>query len=179
VATVSRSAVAGAQANPQQPDWRKEKAMEPIPVHPTISGVPAETAALAELHTRLLDTIAGFNKVIEKAEPDFLPIAKDFRAMHLRHARAIEEMLARDGHDPARDGSIFGAVNRGLVEVRSWFDTIGTNMMDPLVQGEKHVLDAYDDAIAKTAQSARKSALGAMRDAQIALMDRHCPPTSG
>ena len=128
------------------------------------------------MHTRLEDTIAGFDKVVEKAEPEFRLIAVDFKAMHTRHAAAVADMLVQDGHDPAQDGSVFGVVNRGLVEVRSWFDDIGINMMDALVQGEKHVLDGYEQAIAATALPERREALNMMREAQIALMDRHCPP---
>jgi len=155
--------------------------MEPVPLPPRdIHAQPGDhdkgTEALAELHTRLEDTIAGFGKVVEKAEPDFRVIAVDFKALHTRHAGAVADMLVQDGHDPAADGSIFGAVNRGLVEVRSWFDDIGINMMDALVQGEKHVLEGYDQAIAATGLPERRAALTAMREAQIALMDRHCSP---
>ncbi len=96
--------------------------------------------------------------------------------MHSAHARAVGEMLVEDGHDPAQDGSLFGAVNRGLVAVRSWFDEIDENVMSALVQGEKHVLEAYEEAIAQTDVPQRREALTAMRDEQIAVMDRHCPP---
>jgi len=147
--------------------------MEPISIHPEIEHRSAVTAALAELHTRLLDTIAGFDKAIEKAEPGFEGIARDFRSLHISHSAAISEMLAHDGHDPAQDGSIFGAVNRSLVEIRSWFDRIDTNIMDALINGEKHVLEAFDSAIEKAQGTERGAALAAMRDAQIALLDRH------
>lgn len=156
--------------------------MEPVPLPPQgadqqTGDLPPGTRALAELHTRLKDTIAGFDKVVEKAEPDFLAIAVAFRDMHNSHERAVAEMLVQDGHDPAQDGSIFGTVNRGLIEVRSWFDDIGINMMDALVSGEKHVLESYEQAIEHAAPAERGTALSAMRDAQVALMDRHCAPT--
>ncbi|MCC5970585.1 MAG: DUF2383 domain-containing protein [Pararhodobacter sp.] len=159
--------------------------MEPFPLHPKTASSPAEnehgtdsgTAALAELHTRLVDTISGFDKVVEKAEPGFRTIAEDFRTMHQRHSRAIGEMLARDGHDPSRDGSVFGAMNRGLVEMRSWFDTIDVNIMDALVQGEKHVLEGYEQAIVATKDAEQRNSLEAMRDTQLAMMDRHCTPS--
>ncbi len=156
--------------------------MDPLPLplrgfHQQSDDPDAGTEALAELHTRLEDTIAGFDKVVEKAEEDFRAIAIEFKALHARHARAVAEMLVKDGHDPAQDGSIFGAVNRGLVEIRSWFDDIGINMMDALVQGEKHVLEGFEQAIAESDLPERRAALNRMREEQIALMDRHCPPT--
>lgn len=150
--------------------------MEPFPQSPPGADNPGATPSLVELHTRLLDTIAGFDKVVEKAEPDFRAIARDFRELHLRHAITVEEMLVRDGHDSAQDGSIFGAVNRGLIEIRSWFDRIDMNLMDALVQAEKHVLEAFEEAIAQAADNVRQTALATMRDNQMALMDRYCPP---
>ncbi|KPQ05904.1 MAG: protein of unknown function containing DUF2383 domain [Rhodobacteraceae bacterium HLUCCA12] len=151
--------------------------MEPNPLHPTLDADPSPTEALSELHTRLLDTVAGFDKALEKAEPDFARIVRAFLDLHRDHANATGDMLARAGHDPGRDGSVFGTVNRGLVEVRSWFDRIDIEQMDALVQAEKHLLEAFDIAIASIADDQRKAALGAMRDAQIALMDQHCPPS--
>lgn len=156
--------------------------MEPVPlpprdVHPQFEDPPHGIEALIELHTRLDDTVAGFKKVVEKAEPDFRPVARDFLALHSDHARAVAGMLAHDGHDPAQDGSVFGAVNRALVQARSWFDTVDVNIMDALVQGEKHVLEAFEGAIESAEPAERRNALVAMRDAQIALMDKHCPPT--
>lgn len=155
--------------------------MEPVPlpprdIHSQTGDLATGTEALAELHTRLEDTIAGFGKVVEKAEPDFRVIAVDFKALHTRHAGAVADMLAQDGHDPSADGSIFGAVNRGLVEVRSWFDDIGINLMDVLISAEKHVLEGYEQAIAAADQPERRAALETMREAQLALMDRHCKP---
>lgn len=152
--------------------------MDPFPlpprdVHPGIEDPPPGIEELAELHTRLVDTVAGFDKMIEKATPELAPIARDFHALHAAHARAVAGMLGRDGHDPAQDGSIFGAVNRGLVTARAWFDDVGLNLMEPLIQGEKHVLDAYDDAIARAADAGRRGALEAMRARQVELMDRH------
>jgi len=156
--------------------------MEPVPlpprdVHPKIEDPPPGTEALAELHTRLEDTIAGFDKVVEKAEPGFRAIAVDFKELHMRHARAVVAMLVEDGHDPAQDGSVFSTVNRSLIELRSWFNDIDRTMMDQLVQGEKHVLDAYEQAIEAVHPAGRRMALAEMRDAQIALMDRHCTPS--
>jgi len=153
--------------------------MQPFPlrpprdVHPATGDVAPGIEELAELHTRLVDTVDGFEKMIEKATPELAPIARDFHALHGAHARAIAGMLSQDGHDPAQDGSIFGAVNRGLVAARAWFDDVGLNLMEPLIQGEKHVLDAYDAAIDSAADAARREALEVMRARQIEVMDRH------
>lgn len=101
---------------------------------------------LAEIHTRVLDTINGFEKLIDKAEPDFIPVAKAFHDMHTRHERDLAEYLLKAGRDPEQDGSFFGSVNKAVIEMRSWFSDIDHNVMDQVKEGEKHVLEAYQEA---------------------------------
>lgn len=101
---------------------------------------------IAEVHTRVLDTIAGFDKMVEKAEPDFQPMAEAFLSMHKAHERVLSDYLRRHGHDISGDGSLFGAVNRGIIEARSWFENVDDAMIDRVVAGEKHVLEAYETA---------------------------------
>ncbi len=131
------------------------------------------TQALAELHTRLLDTIEGYDKILDLAEPEFARIADDFRVLHIRQADSVAAMLSQDGHDPAQDGSIFGRVNRAAVVLRAWFDDISTNVMDSLVEGEKHVLEAIDTAIRAARDTERRRILTRQRAELVALLDRH------
>jgi hypothetical protein len=145
---------------------------------PTAPARARGTGVLAELHTRLLDTIAGLDKIIELAEPEFARIAGDFRALHVRQSEAVSAMLSRDGHDPAQDGSIFGRVNRMAVAVRAWFDDISTHLMDELIEGEKHVLEGFDAVIDACDDEDRRRQLGDERAALLALLDRHANPPS-
>jgi hypothetical protein len=133
----------------------------------------AETTALVDLHTRLRDTIDGFDTILDKAEPEFRPVAADFRALHIRQAGAVASMLEQDGHDPAQDGSMFGTVNKAVVTVRSWFDDISVNIMDQVVSGEKHVLEAYDTALPRATDPERRRILSEDRADLVALLDRH------
>lgn len=132
-----------------------------------------EIAALVELHTRLIDTLAGYDTLIERAEPDFRQIAEEFQTLHRSQQAAIARMLGALGHDPGRDGSMFGAVNRAVVTLRSWFDDIGHNVLDALVQGEKHVLEGFDEAIAASPSIERRGVLEAMRGELTALLARY------
>jgi maltooligosyltrehalose synthase len=97
-------------------------------------------AALVELHNRLVYTIESYDSLLEVAEPEFAKIVEDFHALHIQQAQSVAAMLARDGHDLARGRSIFGRVNRAAVVLRAWFEDISTNVMEPLVEGEKQVL---------------------------------------
>lgn len=132
-----------------------------------------ETKHLIELHTRLRDTIDGFDAILDKAEPEFRPVAAEFRALHIRQADAVATMLDQDGHDTSKDGSMFGTVNKAVVTVRSWFDDISVNIMEQVVNGEKHVLEAYDEALPKAADPERKRILSEHRSELMALLTRH------
>lgn len=132
-----------------------------------------EIAALVELHTRLIDTLEGYDALTERAEPDFRSIAEEFQTLHRKHEAGVARLLASLGHDPGGDGSVFGTVNRAVVALRSWFDDIGHNVLDALVQGEKHVLEGFDEAIAASPSIERRGVLEAMRGELTALLARY------
>ncbi|MCC6001310.1 MAG: DUF2383 domain-containing protein [Pararhodobacter sp.] len=158
--------------------------MTDIPVPPpgaaAIPGGPEprpddEIARLADLHTRLIDTLDGYDKAAEKAEPEFLGVVEEFRALHQGHARVVMAMLSALGHDPEADGSVIGTVNRAVIEVRSWFTEIGHNIMDGIADGEKRVLGDMEAAIAAATSIERRAALDQMRGDTITLLQRHAP----
>ncbi len=121
---------------------------------PTLGDPPATAEnerridALAEVHTRVLDTIAGFEKTVDKAEPEFEKTAQTFLWVHRRHEEELATALRRFGREPQDDGSFFATVNRAAIEVRSWFEEVSTNIMDRVIEGEKHVLESYEAAAA-------------------------------
>ncbi|TVR43641.1 MAG: DUF2383 domain-containing protein [Rhodobacteraceae bacterium] len=130
---------------------------------------------LAEVHTRLVDTISGFEKVTEKAEPEFRPVAEEFLEMHRRHEAELAAHLASLGHEPQADGSIFGTVNRAVVALRSWFEDVSENIMDRITQGERHLIEAYD-AARESRQSIETNAILMRHSAEIdAMMEKHQP----
>ena len=134
---------------------------------------PDPVALLVELDTRLVDTLEGVDALRDRAEPGFRPVAEDFHALHTRQRAALGAMLQAEGHDPARDGSAFGVVHRATVALRDWVEGIDSGVMEPLVQAEKHVLQAYDAAIAAMPESDRRRVLESDRADLIATLDRH------
>lgn len=101
---------------------------------------------IAKVHTGVVDTISGFDKMVAKAEPSFHAVAQDFLTMHSRHAGVLAAYLAQSGRQPDDNGSFFGLVNRAVIEVRSWFDEIDADVMDRVSAGEKQILDLYAEA---------------------------------
>ncbi len=130
---------------------------------PVTGGDPArDLGALADLHTLSVDALAGYEKMVEKAAPDFRKVAERFRTVHSRHVGALAEMLAQAGGDPEHGASVMSTVNRAVVGMRAFFDEIDAGVMGQIRSGEGHVLDAFDAAIA-AAQPADQSHLIGMR----------------
>ena len=122
-----------------------------------------ELDALQSLHSRIVDTLAGFDKMVETAEPSFRPTAQAFQNLHARHEREVARLMTEAGRAADGDGSFMGTVNRVVVATRALFDTIDADVMQQIRSGEQHMLDAFDEAIGHTADSQRVAHLQTMR----------------
>lgn len=118
--------------------------------------------ALADLHTRSVDALAGYETMVDKAEPEFRDVAERFRSIHARHVAALSEMLGQAGGEPDAGGSFMATVNKAVVGMRSLFDDIDAGVMNQIRSGEAHILDAFDAAIS-AAQPADQAHLIGMR----------------
>ena len=47
---------------------------------------------LAGLHGLTLDNLSGFDKMVEKAEPEFRQTTQAFQALHGRHAASLAQI---------------------------------------------------------------------------------------
>lgn len=101
---------------------------------------------IAQVHTSVIDTINGFDKMVEKAEPSFQDTAQAFLTMHSRHAGVLASYLSQAGRTPDDSGSFFGTINRAVIEVRSWFDDVDRDVMNRVAEGEQQLLETYAEA---------------------------------
>lgn len=124
---------------------------------------PRAAEALAALHTRTIDALAGYETMVGKAEPEFRPVAESFRDLHARHAARLGALVRAHGGRPDEDGSFMATVNRAVVSIRALFDEIDDDVMDQIRSGERHVLDAFDEAIAADPHAAHVAELEMMR----------------
>lgn len=127
------------------------------------------TDALATLHTRIVDALAGFETMVDKAEPAFRPVAERFRTLHAHHAERIALMLSDAGRAPDDSGSFMSTLNRTVVSLRAFFDEIDEDVMESIRDGEKHVLDAFGEAIAAV-PAPRAEALSVLQAELSALL---------
>lgn len=123
---------------------------------------------LRDLYTRIVDAKAGFDVMVDKAEPEFRDVATSFRDMHARHAEQIARLL--HGHVDA-DGSLMGTVNKAMVSIRALFDEIDEDVMDQVRNGEAQVLSAFREAEANSA-APHEAQLIAMRAELEDLLQR-------
>ena len=135
----------------------------PLALADTVAPVPkAEQApALAAIYDRSVDSVKGFAKMVEKAQPSFRATAARFRALHASHVSRLAGLLADQGVAPDADGSILGTVNQAVVSFRAFFDEIDEDVMDQVRSGEAWILKAFDKAIAEQPKAA--APLQAMR----------------
>ena len=108
---------------------------------------PAALRALETLHLRSLDVLAGFDTMVDRAEPDFRPVAERFRTLHRTQVEELGELIRRFGREPERDGSLISTVNWAVVSIRSLIGGIDRDVLDQILDGEQHVIDAFDDAL--------------------------------
>jgi len=128
--------------------------------------------ALIALHNRSVDTLAGYHKMVEKAEPEFRSIPEEFRALHAIQAERIARMLAELGCKIEPNGTFMGTMNAVAVSMRAVFDTIDDALMESIRASERANLEAFDRAIAADISPANKTALLEMRADLTTLLDR-------
>lgn len=122
---------------------------------------------LKDLYARIVDARSGFERMVEKAEPEFRPVAQKFLDLHDRHAAAVAE-LARGDVD--EDGTLIGRINRFAISIRALFDEIDEDVMDQVRFGERRVLKAFDRAI-ELSDDRTREALIEMKSELVALLD--------
>lgn len=126
--------------------------------------------ALIDLHTSSVDTLHGFQKMAEKAEPSFAPTAELFCALHGRHVARLDNMVREMGAVPDADGSFMGLVNKTVVTLRAAFDAIDSDVMDQVRSGEQNVINAFDHAIAASLPQGHLTALEQMKTELTSLL---------
>jgi uncharacterized protein (TIGR02284 family) len=165
------------RAWPSRQAQQRMMAMQPTvpPMTPPATSLPHadvnhDSTALTTLYDRIVDSVQGFAKMVEKAEPSFRDTAERFRALHARHAGELARMLAESGIEVDGDGTVMGTINRAVVTFRAFFDEIDEDVMDQVRSGEDWVLKAFDEAIDEQGDTARSAALREMQSELTGLL---------
>ncbi len=133
-------------------------------------------AALADALTASQDARTGFEKMVEKAEPEFRPVVQRFSALHADHDNRLAAILRRHGQTPDADGSFQGTINKVVVSARSLFDDIDADVMESVRDGEDAVCEAYARAADASVDANDRAELRAMRNEVQTLLAQTIPP---
>lgn len=145
--------------------------VNPIPVVPGGADDEARRIdALQALLTRTLDARAGYDTMLPKAEAEIVQILKKLREEHHQHGDRIAAMILAHGGDPDTSGSLMSEVNKAVVSLRALFDDLDEDVLDSVADGEGHVLNAFDAAIAEVGTPREIEELTEMRRAIAELV---------
>lgn len=108
-----------------------------------------ETDALAALHQQLIDARKGYEEGVRLADdPETVEIFRDLHDLHRLHAEDIGADLAGRGEAPDADGSYMALVHKAVLNVRSAMTGLEASALPGVIDGEKRILDAYDETLA-------------------------------
>lgn len=107
------------------------------------------TEAVKKLYVRLLDAANGYEEAAEKTdESEMKTLYADIARFHNEQATALAPILARHGADPDGEGSWMSVLQRTIMQVRGVLSALGREALDPIVSGERRLLELYDETIA-------------------------------
>ena len=112
------------------------------------NGDPRFVDALGRLHTRLVDARNGYTKALELGpDAEALPVFRELHAMKTEDAAETGRMLASYGADVDADGSWMTTLQKTIMSVRSAFDALGEGAVSDALDGERQILDLYDETL--------------------------------
>lgn len=125
-----------------------------------------ECQALARVHARVSNAIAGYDELERRSTGSTrMPgVAVAMKAMHLRHRKGVEGMLASRGCEPSPEGSFVALLQEGVIRFRDWIDDLDDDIPGRLLRTEERIVGLYDEAIDAFRNSApERSALAEQR----------------
>lgn len=107
------------------------------------------TEAVKKLYVRLLDAANGYEEAAEKTdESEMTTLYADMARFRNEQATALAPILTRHGADPDGEGSWISVLQRTIMQVRGVLGALGREALDPIVSGERRLLELYDETIA-------------------------------
>jgi hypothetical protein len=118
-----------------------------IPQNRSYLMVTTPRNALHDVHTATNDVLTGYETMLDRAEPEIVPIIADLTTLHRKHAIDLEDRLHQLGEDGKGDKSLQGTLNSVAVTLRDWVTGLDKGTLDAVERGEKALRDVYADAL--------------------------------
>ncbi|CAN5684617.1 hypothetical protein BH11PSE3_BH11PSE3_17850 [soil metagenome] len=131
---------------------------------------------LKSLHTALIDSREGYKEALADAEGKGLtPLFRAFIELRTQHHAELHGLLRDSGESPDDSGSFMSVVHRSVIKVRSVFTGLDENILPGLIDGEKRIVEHYQDVELLAPAPAARAVLARQRAAvasKIVEMER-------
>lgn len=123
---------------------------------------------LTALHTSLIDSRVGYEEALEDAGPKGLTdLFREMIALRTGHEVALKPAIEMMGEPVDDDGSFMATVHSTVISIRSLFNDLDEAILPGLIDGEKRILDSYDDAMKHQSIAAKTQSLLADQRAEV------------
>ncbi|WP_237065250.1 DUF2383 domain-containing protein [Loktanella sp. M215] len=104
---------------------------------------------LHTIHAATNDVLAGYETMLDRADPDILPIIEDLSNLHRCHAMEQEDALQGLQDTGDGDATVRGTVNKAVVTLRDWVAGLDADALPAVREDEEALMDIYDKSLAE------------------------------
>ena len=106
-------------------------------------------SALKHLHTRLHDSVDGYEAALERTDSPYIKnVIEDMLTRRRTAVAEVHKYLSGMGVEVDHDGSLLGDAHRGFLKLKDAVTGGGDDaVMEEIVRGEESLADAYETAI--------------------------------
>ncbi len=137
--------------------------------------MPELKDALTTLHTALVDSRIGYEEAKKDAgKSGLVSLFEEMIALRSQAIAELEPLVIAAGGNPDRDGSFMSTVHRTIISVQSMLTDLDEKVLPGFIDGEKRILETYDEAVAAAGDPEREVLLRQRADLvdRIAEMER-------
>jgi uncharacterized protein (TIGR02284 family) len=131
--------------------------------------MPTPVATLSTLYTTVVDAVKGYDEAAKITRRDKIgTLCAELRQTHMGHAHDIAGLLLERGERPDADGSYMSVVHKLVLNARFMITADEESLLPGLRDGEKRLLEVYDDTLRET-----EIAANAFVKAEIEVLKAH------
>jgi uncharacterized protein (TIGR02284 family) len=113
--------------------------------------------ALSSLHTTLVDSRNGYEEALKDAgKSGLVTLFEEMVALRQQASVELEALLLKSGAAPDDDGSFMSTVHRTIISFQSMLTDLDETVLPGFIDGEKRILDYYDEAISTAPEPDRE-----------------------
>lgn len=110
--------------------------------------MPTPIEIISTLHTKVADAAKGYEEAMTIGNhTGVASLCADLCQRHLTHAHDLAGLLLARGGHPEGNGSFMSMVHKAALNVRFTISADETSLLPGLRDGEKRLLEAYDDTL--------------------------------